>query len=126
DFTGIVGVFEEELAVAGQVIHLDVVGGHTGRVDERDDERRPAAREDRVELEPAEERVGNRAEPAHVIDVLGGGGDQRIEALGLEHAGQALSSMCVHGSHLKFGMTSRPKSSIASCISGTVLATKSR
>src|SRR5437773_1414009 len=42
DLAGIVGVFEEELAVAGEVIHLDAVGGHARRVDERDDERRPA------------------------------------------------------------------------------------
>ena len=78
------------------MIHLDAVGGHARRVDERDDERRPAAREDRVELEPAEEGVGNGAEPAHVVHVFSGGGDQRIETLGLEHAGQALSSVCVH------------------------------
>src|SRR5438552_14584704 len=96
DLAGIVGGFEEELAVAGEVIHLDAVGGHARRVDERDDERRPAAREDRVELEPAEEGVGNGEEPAQVVHVVSGGGDQRIETLGLEHAGQALSSVCVH------------------------------
>ena len=85
-----------------------------------------AASEDGVELEPAEEGVGDRAQAAHVVDVLGGGGDERVETLGLQHGGQSLTSMCIHRFHLKWGMTSRPKRSIASCISGTVLATKSR
>src|SRR5437773_1794767 len=45
DLTGVVGVLEEELAVAGDVVDLDPIGGHARRVDERDDQRGPAARE---------------------------------------------------------------------------------
>jgi len=36
------------------VVDLDPVGGHAGRVDEGDDQRGPATREDRVQLEAAE------------------------------------------------------------------------
>jgi len=78
------------------VVDLDPVGGHAGRVDEGDDQRGPAACEDGVELEAAEERVRDGAEAAHVVDVLGRGGHQRVEALGLQHGGQALPSVCVH------------------------------
>src|SRR5207249_10133054 len=57
DRAGIVGVLEEELAVAGEVIRVDAVGRDTRRVDERNDQARALAREDAVELEAAKQRM---------------------------------------------------------------------
>src|SRR5262249_55491012 len=96
DLARVFRVLEEELAVAGQVIDGDLVRGDAGRVDEGDDQRGAAAGEDRIELEAAGQRVRDRAQAAHVVDVFGGGADDGVEALGLEDGGQTLPAMCVH------------------------------
>src|SRR5262249_28094959 len=122
----IVRVLEEELSVAGETIHGDLVGRHPRGVDEGDDEAGAAPGEPAVELEAGEEGMGDGAEPGQVVEVLGGGGDEGVESLRLEHRGQARLHVAVHERLLKLGITSRPKSSIASRISATVLATKSK
>ncbi len=96
DHARIIGVVEEELAVAGDVVDGDPVGD-AGRVDEGNRDPRPAAGEDAVELDPPEEGVGDGTEAGDVVEILGGGGDEGIEVLGVEHLGQARLRVAVHG-----------------------------
>jgi hypothetical protein len=90
----LVSVLEEELAVAGEMVHGDSFRGHAGGVYERDHQARPMPREDAVELEPAEQRVGDGAR--HVVEVLGGGGDEGVEPLGVQDSRKPRPVMAIH------------------------------
>ena len=96
DHARVVGVLEEELAVAGQRIGVDLVRGDAARVDERDDQTRTPPREDAVELEPSEERVSDRAEAGDVLEVLRRGRDEGVESFGVEHLRQSRPRMAHH------------------------------
>ena len=81
----LLGVVEEELPVAGEPVDRDGVGGNPGRVDERNDQAHPLAREHPVQLETAEEGVGDRAEAGDVLEVLGRARYEGVQALGVQY-----------------------------------------
>ena len=91
-----IGVVEEELAVAGEPVHHDTVGGHAGGVDEGDDEADALAREHPVQLEPTEEGVRDRAEPGHVLEILGRARHQGVEPLGVQHLREPRCRVLIH------------------------------
>ena len=96
DRPGLVGILEEELAVARDPVAGDLIGRDARGIDERHHQAGAAPREDAVELGAPGQRLHEASIAGHVEEVFRCGGDEGVEPFGIQYPGQAVAKMSVH------------------------------